>query len=216
MKHVVLLGDSIFDNAAYVGDGPAVIDQLRGRLPAECSATLSARDGSTIADVHQQLDACPEASHLVLSVGGNDVLAEIGVLGSPAATVGEGLRKLAAIRTRFARDYDALLASIKQRAVPAVVCTIYEPRFPAGALQLEAVTALCLFNDALIRAALHHRLPVLELRDVCTADADFANPIEPSSTGGAKIVEAIIEMLGTVAQRSDMTFLGPDCLRVVP
>ncbi len=28
MKHVVLLGDSIFDNKAYVGDGPDVITQL--------------------------------------------------------------------------------------------------------------------------------------------------------------------------------------------
>ena len=31
MKHIVLLGDSIFDNAAYVAGGPDVVKQLRER-----------------------------------------------------------------------------------------------------------------------------------------------------------------------------------------
>lgn len=33
MPHVVLLGDSIFDNAAFVGGGPDVVAQLRRGLP---------------------------------------------------------------------------------------------------------------------------------------------------------------------------------------
>jgi hypothetical protein len=33
MGHLVLLGDSVFDNAAYVGGGPDVVAQLRARLP---------------------------------------------------------------------------------------------------------------------------------------------------------------------------------------
>jgi len=43
MKHVVLLGDSIFDNKAYVGDGPDVITQVREALPDGWTATLAAR-----------------------------------------------------------------------------------------------------------------------------------------------------------------------------
>ncbi|MDP8949728.1 MAG: SGNH/GDSL hydrolase family protein, partial [Actinomycetota bacterium] len=31
MNHVVLLGDSIFDNAAYVGGAPDVVRQVRQR-----------------------------------------------------------------------------------------------------------------------------------------------------------------------------------------
>src|SRR4051812_3797588 len=42
MGHVVLLGDSIFDNAAYVGGRPAVIDQVRAGLPDGWHATLNA------------------------------------------------------------------------------------------------------------------------------------------------------------------------------
>ena len=37
MSHVVLLGDSIFDNASYVPGRPAVIDQMRTSLPRGCS-----------------------------------------------------------------------------------------------------------------------------------------------------------------------------------
>ena len=42
MKHVVLLGDSVFDNKAYVGDGPDVIMQVSEALPSGWTATLAA------------------------------------------------------------------------------------------------------------------------------------------------------------------------------
>ena len=44
--HVILLGDSIFDNAAYVPGGPAVIEHLRRGLPEGWKATLLGVDGS--------------------------------------------------------------------------------------------------------------------------------------------------------------------------
>lgn len=51
MTHVVLLGDSIFDNAAYVASGPDVIRQLRQCLPESWRASLRTIDGAEIADV---------------------------------------------------------------------------------------------------------------------------------------------------------------------
>lgn len=45
MTHLILLGDSIFDNAAYVGEQPDVIEQLRAKLPEGWNATLKAIDG---------------------------------------------------------------------------------------------------------------------------------------------------------------------------
>ena len=55
MGHVVLLGDSIFDNARYVPDRPPVIEQVRRGLPQGWQATLLAVDGHTSADVANQL-----------------------------------------------------------------------------------------------------------------------------------------------------------------
>ena len=58
MSHVVLLGDSIFDNARYVPDRPAVIEQVRRGLPPTWKATLVAVDGHTVEGVASQLPAC--------------------------------------------------------------------------------------------------------------------------------------------------------------
>ena len=73
MPHIVLLGDSIFDNAAYVRPGePDVVHQLRARLPAGAKATLAAVDGAPAADVRRQLERLPAgATHLIVSAGGN-------------------------------------------------------------------------------------------------------------------------------------------------
>jgi hypothetical protein len=196
MSHVVLLGDSIFDNAAYVRGGPAVIDQVRERMPDGWRATLCAVDGSVIEDVHGQLERMPDGpSHLVVSVGGNDALGKVDVLGERVNSVGEGLGRLAGVVDRFERDYRRLLRAIVGRGVPAAVCTIYDPRFPDVHLQRQAETALRLFNDAIVLAAREFRLPVIELRTICTADEDYANPIEPSAIGGAKIARAIGDLV---------------------
>ncbi len=195
MSHLILLGDSIFDNAAYVHGRPAVIDQVRNRLPPGWQATLLARDGDVIDDVHRQLDQLPEdASRLVLSVGGNDVLGEIQLLQAPVETVGEGLRLLAEVGDRLEADYVRLLRAISSRGLPTVVCTIYNPCSPEPDLQREAVTALALFNDRIISVARRFKLAVIDLRAICTEIADYANTIEPSSAGGAKIAQAICDV----------------------
>jgi hypothetical protein len=195
--HLVLLGDSIFDNAAYVpGRRPAVIDQVRNRLPGSWRATLLARDGSVINTVHNQLKCLPpDASHLALSAGGNDVLFEIGILEETVGTVGEGLRLLADRRDRFEEDYRRLMEAIRDRGLPTAVCTIYNPSSPDELFQREAVAALGLFNDRIIDKARQFKLPVLDLRAVCTEISDFVNEIEPSWTGGAKIAEAICRVI---------------------
>src|SRR3954469_14402874 len=69
---VVLLGDSIFDNKAYVGSGPDVVAQLRASLPRGWQASLAAVDGAVTGDIARQLGRVPgDASHLVVSIGGN-------------------------------------------------------------------------------------------------------------------------------------------------
>jgi hypothetical protein len=192
MPHVVLLGDSVFDNAAYVGDGPDVARQLRGILPGDARATLCAVDGATLAAVEGQLARVPaDATHLVVSAGGNDALREAAVLDERARSVAEALDKIAAARERFQRDYSAMLAAVLARNLPTAVCTIYEARFPEAARRRLAATALAVLNDCITREAFARGLALIDLRLVCDDDADFANAIEPSVAGGAKIARAI-------------------------
>lgn len=89
MPHVVFLGDSILDNRVYVAPDSDVLRQLMGELDADWTATLLAVDGHVTTDVRErQLPRLPgDASHLVLSVGGNDALGREAVLGQAASTV---------------------------------------------------------------------------------------------------------------------------------
>ncbi|MDB5316833.1 MAG: lipase [Rhodospirillales bacterium] len=194
--HVVLLGDSVFDNAAYVAGGPDVVNHLRRSLPAGWQATLAALDGAVTADVRRQLSRVPAgATHLVVSAGGNDALRAEAVLAHPVHNVAEGLERLAQARERFVGEYHAMLDAVFARGLPIVLCTIYDPRFQDRLRQRLAVAGLALFNDVIIRAALSRRLSMLDLRLVCSEDADFANPIEPSIQGGQKIAAAIADMV---------------------
>src|SRR3954449_2700669 len=148
MKRVVLLGDSVFDNAAYVGGGPDVVTQLRQRLPPGWRASLLAVDGSVIASIAQQLARLPaDASHLVISVGGNDALGYASVLDSPSRSVADSLAQLAVIQHRFQADYAAMLGSVLRRGLPTALCSIYDPRYPDPARRRVSATALAVIND---------------------------------------------------------------------
>lgn len=106
MPHVVLLGDSVFDNSVYVGGAPDVVQQLRTVLPDVWQATLLAVDGHVIADVSRQLGRLPNsATHLVVSVGGNDALRASGVIERSTRSVAEALGHLAEVRERFQAAY---------------------------------------------------------------------------------------------------------------
>ena len=207
VSHVVLLGDSIFDNAAYVAGAPDVIRQVRERLPAGSKATLAALDGGKIGDVRRQLHRLPaDATHLVLSVGGNDALSSSDFLGATVRSTAEALSALADIGDEFERGYLAMLADVLARRLPTAICTIYYPRFPDAALQKVAVAALTVFNDSIVRAAVAHDLALLDLRLICTEAGDYANSIEPSARGGEKIARTIAEFVerGRVASRTEV------------
>jgi hypothetical protein len=192
MPHVVLLGDSIFDNGAYVAGGPDVVAQLADALPAGWRATLAAVDGAVIDDVPSQLRRVPaEATHLVVSAGGNDALAHTDLLDRPARSSAQVLGWLADAVEAFEARYRRMLAKVLARGLPTTVCTIYEGNLGLGVHRL-ARTALAVFDDAIARVAAERRVGLIELRLVCTEPSDYANPIEPSVRGGAKIARAIV------------------------
>src|SRR5580693_9407882 len=126
MNHVVLLGDSIFDNARYVPGGPSVIEHLNRCLPKGWRATLLARDGAGTAEVARQLDQLPaDSTHLVVSVGGNDALDHSSLLlHEPAGSFAEVLSRLADIREQFRLDYHGVLKRVLGFVKPTAVCTV--------------------------------------------------------------------------------------------
>jgi hypothetical protein len=194
MNHVVLLGDSIFDNGAYVQHGqPDVIQQLRSKLQQDWQASLLAVDGATTQDVGGQLLVLPaDATHLVISVGGNDALHAAHVLLEGSRTVADALGKLAAVRERFAFEYQAMLDAVLERGLPTAICMIYDGRADSDTQQRVNVAGLSMFNDVITRETFARGLALIDLRLVCNDSDDYANPIEPSAKGGEKIAAAIV------------------------
>ena len=206
MSHLVLLGDSILDNGAYTKGGPDVLTQVRGLLPRHWKASLLAIDGSTTNDVPAQVARLPhDATHIVLSVGGNDALVQLDVLEKPVSSVQEAVGVLAEIASDFEFHYRVAIAACMAARMPLTVCTIYNGCFNDPSFQRIASTTLTLFNDAIIRVATEYGIPVIDLRSVCIQNADYANPIEPSSIGGAKIAQIIVGCVSGVNSASTAT-----------
>jgi len=201
--HVALLGDSVLDNGAYTSGGPDVVRQLTSMLPGGWRASLLALDGAMIADLEHQLYGLPaDVTHVVVSIGGNDVLQNLDVLRLKAKSSLEALLSLGKRVRGFERGYRAAIDRVRQLGLPTTICTIYNGNL-SGQEGAAARVALMAFNDVILRVAFESKLQVIDLRLVCSEPADYANPIEPSSLGGEKIARVIMRSLGLARPMSD-------------
>lgn len=192
-RHIVLIGDSIFDNETYVPGGPSVIEHMRRILPGQDRATLIAVDGARVASVEFQLPRIPaDATHLVLSVGGNDALWLAGnIFSQNSSDVREALRQLAESIGDFKFRYRQLIMELRDMRLPLITCTIYDA---VPGLDAAEITGLCVFNDFISRMAFEVGATLIDLRTLCHEASDYSpiSPIEPSVRGGGKIAHAIL------------------------
>ena len=96
---------------------------------------------------------------------------------------------------QFQRGYRIMLDGVTMTRLPVAVCTIYDPRFPDPQRRRLASSGLAVFNDRITREAFRRGMPLIDLRLICDDDEDFANAIEPSVRGGAKIAAAIASLI---------------------
>jgi lysophospholipase L1-like esterase len=185
--HVLLAGDSIFDNGVYVPGQPDVAEQLRGELGPGWRVTLAAVDGAVCEDAVRQLADCPDGpTHIVVSAGGNDILRRAALLEQRVGSVADALALLKQAVDSFAPSHLRLVRAAQHLARPVAICTVYDAN-----LGEVAAAGIALFNDAITRHVHAAGLDLVDLRLVCSEARDYANPIEPSAVGGAKIAAAI-------------------------
>ena len=212
MKHIILAGDSVFDNRTYVEVGePDVRDQLADLLDDGDKATLIAEDGGINEDLSKQLDNIPkDATHLFISTGGNDALMHIDSFSESVSTIGEALDFLNERVEVFEKEYIKMLNNVSKYSLKTTLCTIYNPcfdhddmdrisyMFPPNSnfkkLQRRSTTALPLFNNIIFQEAFNFGIPVMDLRLIFSDREDYANPIEPSVVGGMKMAKIIKEI----------------------
>jgi hypothetical protein len=212
MKHIVLLGDSIFDNGSYVGYNELdVPNQLKSLVKNDCRVTNLAIDGHVTSHIATQLNNLPsDATHLFVSVGGNDALRHLLIFNETVDTIGDAFQKMYLIGENFQKAYSGMLDSVLVHKLPTTVCSIYYPKFDAQSLsrvelylpqqvnaeqlQQRAMAAESIFNDIIMFEVFKRNLPLIDLRVLCNKDEDYANPIEPSCIGGLKIANKIKEI----------------------
>ncbi|MEM1262497.1 MAG: SGNH/GDSL hydrolase family protein [Pseudomonadota bacterium] len=189
--HIVLLGDSIFDNGAYVPGEPPVREQLEQILPEGASVTLLAVDGDTTVHVEGQLEDMPStATHVVLSCGGNDALNFLPEFTKTAGTIADAMFRFGEIRQVFRSRYHDMLRAIMAHGLPLYVCTIYDQVPNIGEAERAA---LAMFNEIILQEAQSSAAAIIDLRLICREAGDYSSvsPIEPSVQGGQKIASAI-------------------------
>ncbi len=195
-RHIVLLGDSIFDNALYVPRGESVIEHLRRSLPNGDQATVIALDGATVTSVFRQLERVPEdATHFVLSAGGNNALQmAINIFSQPSADIRSSLKRIAEYLSEFTAEYRKLVQDLLAMGRHLSICTVYDS---VPGLDTSEIAGLCVFNDTITRTAFQYGATLIDLRTICNESTDYSSisPIEPSASGGGKIVRAIMEAI---------------------
>ena len=194
-QSLVLLGDSILDNAPYTRPAPDSTAHLQRLLPGWDVQRL-ARDGATMGDIRFQLTQLAPDSTVILSVGGNDVAAHVGLLDRRETNSGDVFGQLLQIADDFERQYEAVAQSVASRAKRTVLCTIYEVQLEPPVFAKLARVPLAVLNDRIIRTGSRLGLDVLDLRTVCAERDDFTLQIEPSGQGAEKIARAIARLVG--------------------
>jgi lysophospholipase L1-like esterase len=198
--HVSLLGDSIIDNKVYVGEGElSVTEHLQHKSSSYFS--MIAVDGDTTEEVlDNQLDNLKEpVSHIVLSIGGNDLLQNLHLLQDEISGMKFALEKCSELISEIQENYIKILKHLSQYDAKVLLCTVYEGDLESDLLLAEYDKAgqvmLKMHNDTVYYLASKFEVDVLELRNIFTNKEDYANPIEPSHIGGEKLAKAIIQWM---------------------
>ena len=199
-KVVALLGDSIIDNKVYVGENElSVTEHLQKINDEDYYFEMIAVDGDTTKEViDNQLEKIrANNSHIVLSIGGNDLLQKLDIMFNETSGMIASLEIASQTIEKIKNRYEAILLHLKTLNQPVLLCTIYEGDLQSDPYLAEVEDAgkvlLGMMNDAIHFLGNKHDLEVLELRNIFTEVSDYANPIEPSHSGGEKLAKAIID-----------------------
>ena len=166
---------------------------------------------------HLDTQEVEEASHIIVSIGGNDLLHNISflqttselskVMGKDARIGKWGARELNPTRNKvfeetyfeiikpFTKQYETIVANLSSHRANLLLCTVYEGDLADSDefsdVNNSSKTMVSLFNDIVYRTANKYGADVLELREIFVRPEDYANPIEPSHIGGGKLAKAI-------------------------
>lgn len=203
MSYITLLGDSIIDNKTYVQKGElSVLEHLENI--SEYEYTQLAFDGDTTLNVLNGQLLSPTiatSSHLVLSIGGNDLLQNLSFLyEGPVDKINDAVAGVQQyIFKPLEQRFETIIEKLSSHRANLLLCTVYEGDLGRTDEFRDVLDSskimVSSFNDTVYKTASKYNADVLELRHIFTSPEDYANPIEPSHVGGEKLAQAITDWI---------------------
>ena len=187
-QSIVLLGDSILKNNAYTSDGKGIDDLLLERNERTyCYAV----DNSNIVDIYRQISEIPidlnkPSTTIFISVGGNDILNHYHESGGDV----NDTSVLSTIFAAYKKMIKAIRAKMNQSKI--VLLDIY---YPDNNKYTQYHQIIGNWNKLIYHYANDHSnsiSDVLKVSSILTQNEDFTLNIEPSSFGGSKIANSIL------------------------
>jgi lysophospholipase L1-like esterase len=187
-KTIVMLGDSMLENANYVNKDRSVTELVKNYVEAKDYNFYNfAKDGETIPTVSHKIARLTSnqiqklnkrTTHIFLSVGGNDILK----LNQPL--------EASVIVSTFLK-YIELIKLIKSRFPNAklTVLNLYTPT--ASWIEIYRIS-IKQWNEALEQKKTKYNYGIIDVNKLLFDKQDFTHDIEPSVIGGQKIVNEII------------------------
>ena len=202
MGKLVLLGDSTIDNKVYVQTGELSVKEHLDNL-VDYEVLQIALDGAITDDViNNQIDMIPDdTSHILLSVGGNDLLQEIDFLYQDFKyTPKRVFETVIGLLSPIADNYETIVKQLSTNRAKLLCATVYEGNL-VGSVEFDSISysskaMVSLLNDSIFRICDEHKLETLDLRNIFVSPEDYANPIEPSHQGGLKFARRITDWVG--------------------
>jgi hypothetical protein len=185
-KSIVLLGDSILKNNTYTSNGKGIDDLLKERNNG--NVYCYAEDYSKITDVYSQIDNIPPELNnpnttIFLSSGGNDLLTYYDDRGG-------NLDDTTVLNPMFS-GYKKVVKNINTK-FPNSKLVLLDIYYPDNIRFKPYHPIISQWNSMLYNYANKNQNNVLRVSSMLTNSDDFSFGIEPSSIGGEKIANSIL------------------------
>jgi len=184
--NIFLIGDSILQNKLYAT--PSIEDYLLDKIN-EKNIFFFAQDNTTISQCSSQIyninDSYNNAnSYVFVSVGGNDILNKIVYVDNPTLEVLDNIIS----------DYSDLIQPLlKMDKINIILLNIY---YPTNSYFHKYYNYINKWNQFIKDFSEKNNCKLLDLTRFMDNSNDFSFGIEPSATGGKKISNHIISIVG--------------------
>jgi hypothetical protein len=185
-KKITLMGDSILKNNLYVKNGKAIEDILREKMDGH--TIVLAQNNATVTDIYSQLEKMPthlnkKSNTIFLSTGGNDILSNF-VNNEPEDSEEH-------ILSTIFKAYKRLVKTIRTKMNNANL-VLFDIYYPKNLQYTQYHPIIKEWNKMLHDFAKENSLSVVKISTLLNEPSDFTLSIEPSDTGGEKIVNEIL------------------------